>query len=158
MDRKTAGPSPSSLPETVELVLDTLPPVWDSIRSRLRAAGTGKFGISLEQFHTLRHVRLGYQSVAELAEKRGVSRSAASQAVDVLVSKGLVTRREGREDRRCVHLELTSRAAAVLDENRAETRAWMEERMASLGPEELETVSAAMAILEKAFERGEAKR
>ena len=41
----------SLLKETVEGLLETLPPVWDRIRSNLRAAGTGKFGITLEQFH-----------------------------------------------------------------------------------------------------------
>jgi DNA-binding MarR family transcriptional regulator len=149
--------SSPSLPETVEILLDTLPAVWDRIRSRLRAAGTGKFGISLEQFHVLRHIHRGCQSVADLAEKRQVSRSAVSQAVDVLVGKGLVTREEGSGDRRCVRLELTTRAASALEDNRAETRAWMEERMASLSPEDLLAVRRSMAILEKAFASGEAR-
>jgi DNA-binding MarR family transcriptional regulator len=149
--------SSPSLPETVEELLDTLPPVWDSIRSRLRAAGTGKFGISLEQFHVLRHIHRGCQSVAELAEKRQVSRSAVSQAVDVLVGKGLVTREEGRGDRRCVRLELTPRAASILEDNRAETRAWMEGRLSSLKPEELSALRRSMAILERSFVSGEAR-
>jgi DNA-binding MarR family transcriptional regulator len=148
--------SPSNA-ETVEVLLDTLPVVWDRIRSKLRAAGTGKFGISLEQFHVLRHIHRGCQSVADLAEKRQVSRSAVSQAVDVLVGKGLVTREEGSGDRRCVRLELTPRAATVLEDNRAETRAWMEGRLSSLKPEELSTVKRAMVILEKAFASEEAR-
>ena len=73
--------SESLLRETVENVLETLPPVWDRIRSNLRAAATEQFGITLEQFHVLRHIRRGFQSVADLAEKKQISRSAVSQAV-----------------------------------------------------------------------------
>jgi DNA-binding MarR family transcriptional regulator len=73
------------------------------------------------------------------------------------VGKGLVTREAGGDDRRCVRLELTPRAATVLEDNRAETRAWMESRLSSLKPEELSTVKRAMAILEKAFASEEAR-
>ncbi len=62
------GTVDASLTNAVDAVLETLPPVWDRIRSNLRAAATSKFGITLEQFHVLRHIRKGYQSVGELAE------------------------------------------------------------------------------------------
>ena len=139
------------LKETVEGLLETLPPVWDSIRSNLRAAGTVKFGITLEQFHVLRHIRRGYQSVGDLAVKKQISRSAVSQAIEVLVAKGLVNRRQESGDRRCVLLELTSHANEVLDANYAETRSWMEGKMASLDREDLGCVTRAMDILKGTF-------
>jgi DNA-binding MarR family transcriptional regulator len=140
-----------SLTHAVDAVLETLPPVWDRIRSNLRAAATSKFGITLEQFHVLRHIRKGYQSVGDLAEKRQVSRSAVSQAVEVLVEKGLVTRRQESDDRRCVLLELTPHAGKVMDANARENRAWMEEKMASLTPEDLRKILKVMAVLKKTF-------
>lgn len=143
--------SDTCLDVTVNSVMDTLPPVWDRIRSNLRAAATKKFGISLEQFHTLRHIRHGCASVSDLAETRQISRPAISQAVEVLVQKGLVTRTQETKDRRCVKLALTPYASRVLDENFEENCAWMEERMADLSGEQLDTVQRAMNILKTTF-------
>jgi DNA-binding MarR family transcriptional regulator len=140
-----------SLQNTVDTVLDTLPPVWDRIRSNLRSAATRRFGITLEQFHVLRHIRHGYQSVGDLAEKKLISRSAVSQAVDVLVEKGLVTRRQESADRRCVLLELTPHARKVLEANFNENRVWMKRKMASMTPEELTSIQNAMVILKNTF-------
>jgi len=136
---------------TVNSVMDTLPPVWDRIRSNLRAAATKKFGISLEQFHTLRHIRHGCASVRDLADTRQISRPAISQAVEVLVQKGLVTRTQETEDRRCVKLALTPYAGRVLDENFEENCAWMAGRMAGLNGEQLDTIQRAMTILRATF-------
>jgi DNA-binding MarR family transcriptional regulator len=143
------------LEKAVDAVLETLPASWDRIRSNLRAAATSKFGISLEQFHILRHIRRGYGSISELAEKKQISRPAVSQAVDILVTRGLVTRKTDSEDRRCVRLELTSWASEVLDANFAENRAWMRAKMASLSASELEAVIKAMKVLGATFSPGD---
>ena len=82
----------ASIVQTVDVLLEALPAVWDRIRSNLRSAGIMKFDITLDQFHVLRFIRKGYRTVGELAEKKQTSRSAVSQAVEVLVQKGLVTR------------------------------------------------------------------
>jgi DNA-binding MarR family transcriptional regulator len=147
-------PEPSLLP-TVDSLLETLPPVWDRIRSNLRAAAIEKFGITLEQFHVLRHIRCGYRSVSELAEKKQISRPAVSQAVEVLVAKGLVTRTQESEDRRCASLELRPHAVEVLDANFQENRVWMKGEMASLTKEELACLEKAMGILRETFLPGE---
>jgi MarR family transcriptional regulator, 2-MHQ and catechol-resistance regulon repressor len=140
-----------SLQQAVDSVLETLPPVWDRIRSNLRSAATEKFGITLEQFHVLRHIRRGFQSVGDLADKKQISRSAISQSVEVLVAKGLVTRRQESDDRRCVLLELTPHASEVMDANFQQNRVWMKKKMASLAPEELSSIRKAMNILGKTF-------
>jgi DNA-binding MarR family transcriptional regulator len=145
------SPQETSLSQTVDSLLETLPPVWDRIRSNLRSAATSRFGITLEQFHALRHIRRGFASVGELAEKKQTSRSAVSQAVEALVSKGLVTRTQESADRRCVKLALTPHAVQVLDANYEENRVWMRAEMAALGPEELACVRRAMDILKRAF-------
>jgi DNA-binding MarR family transcriptional regulator len=143
--------SESSLRQTVDSLLETLPPVWDRIRFNLRSAATAGFGITLEQFHVLRHIRKGYQSVGDLAEKKQISRSAVSQAVEALVAKGLVTRTQESDDRRCVLLELTPYASKVLDANFEENRAWMKGEMAGLSPDELGSIREAMEILKRTF-------
>jgi DNA-binding MarR family transcriptional regulator len=140
-----------SLDEAVTSVLETLPPVWDRIRSNLRVAATSKFGITLEQFHVLRHIRQGYQSVKDLAEKKQISPAAVSQAVSVLVEKRLVTRSEDGDDRRCVRLELTPYARKVMDANYQENRLWMRAKMAALPEADLAAVRKAMEILRETF-------
>jgi DNA-binding MarR family transcriptional regulator len=145
------GTPESLLCPTVDSLLETLPPVWDRIRSNLRASATAGFGITLEQFHVLRHIRKGYQSVGDLADKKQISRSAVSQAVEVLVAKGLVTRTQESDDRRCVLLELTPHARNVLDANFEENRAWMKGEMAGLSADELGSIRNAMDVLRKTF-------
>jgi DNA-binding MarR family transcriptional regulator len=145
------SPSESPVLRTVDILLETLPPVWDRIRSNLRSAAMKGFGITLEQFHVLRHIRRGCASVGELADKKQISRSAVSQEVDALAAKGLVTRTQVSEDRRCVRLELTPIAREALDSNVQKNRAWMRGEMASWTPEELDVVRAAMDILKRTF-------
>jgi DNA-binding MarR family transcriptional regulator len=139
------------LDSAVDAILETLPPVWDRIRFNLRVAGVSKFGISLEQFHTLRHIRKGYCHTGELAEKMMVSKPAASQAVSALAAKGLVVRVPEAGDRRLVRLELSKSAHEVMDANFRENRAWTRGRMAGLPPEDLDCVLRAMEILRAAF-------
>jgi Transcriptional regulators len=139
------------LKQSVDQVMDVLPNVWDRIRSNLRAAAISNFGITLEQFHILRHIRLGYTSVAELAEKKGITRSAVSQAVEALVSKKLVTRTTNPNDRRSAKLALTPYASEVMDANSLKNRVWMKEKMAVLSAEELEQIQAVMEILRNTF-------
>jgi DNA-binding MarR family transcriptional regulator len=148
----------NSLERTVDKVLETLPPVWDRIRSNLRTAATQRFCITLEQFHVLRHIRRGYRYVGDLAAKRQISRSAVSQAVEALVVKGLVTRTRETQDRRLVRLELTPYAGEVLESNFEANRAWMKQRMAALPRKELDIVLSAMEILKLSFGQGEEPR
>ena len=148
---------PSRLLSTVDDLLDALPPIWDRIRSHLRVSGIERFDITLEQFRALRHIRRGYRSVGEIAEKRQVSRSAVSQAVEALVSKGLVTRTQESEDRRCVLLTLTPRASEAMDANWEQDRSWVADRMSGLSVEDLECVGKAMGILRSAFVPGDSR-
>lgn len=140
-----------SLDRSVDSVLEAIPRVWDLIRSSLRAAAMQKFGITLEQFHILRHIRKGFCHVGDLAEKKQISRSAVSQAVDALVAKGLVTRLREDADRRLVRLELTQHASEVMDSNFRDTRDWMKQKMQSLSPGQLKEIGMAMEVLDSTF-------
>jgi DNA-binding MarR family transcriptional regulator len=128
---------------------ETVPPLWNSIRSHIRATATANFDITVEQFHVLRYVRRGTDSVSELATAKNISRPAISQAVEVLVKKGLLTRVPSKEDRRWVDLVLTDAGNHLLDTVFKETRGWMKERMGGLSPEELEAIAKAMEIMKK---------
>jgi DNA-binding MarR family transcriptional regulator len=149
--------SENLLQQTVDEVIETLPGVWGRIRSNLRAAAIENFGITLEQFHVLRHIRSGYATVAELAEKKGISRPAISQSVEVLVDKGLVTRESNPADRRSPHLKVTPHASDFLDANFEKNRIWMKEEMKALSPDEMTQVIQVMEILKKTFTPEERK-
>ena len=131
---------------------ETVPPLWNFVRSHIRATATTKFDITVEQFHVLRHVRRGMGSVSELATAKNISRPAISQAVDTLVNKGLLTRLQSTQDRRFVELRLTDEGNRLLDAVFEETREWMKERMSSLSVQEVETLAEAMQIMKKIIE------
>src|SRR5512136_44825 len=119
----------------------TVPPVWNRIRGNLRSIAVENYNISVEQFHILRHIRKGLTSVSELAEVKQISRSAASQAVDVLVERGLVCRRQNARDRRNIPLELTESGSQLLNAISDKNRLWMKQQMAALSAQELETLT-----------------
>lgn len=145
-------PAQSLLDQTIDRFWETVPPLWGTIRSHIRATATGSFDITVEQFHVLRYVRRGMASISDLATAKNISRPAISQAVEVLVKKGLVTRVQSTQDRRFVELALTDAGNALFDAVINETRGWMRERLNVLSPGELETVIQAMDVLKKVLD------
>jgi DNA-binding MarR family transcriptional regulator len=145
-------PSEKLREQTIDRFWETVPPLWNFVRSHIRATAIGNFDITVEQFHVLRYVRRGTDSMSELATAKNISRPAISQAVDVLVKKGLIARIQSVTDRRCVELTLTKAGNALLDTVFKETRGWMKERMNKLSADELETIAKAMDALKKMLE------
>jgi len=135
--------------QAIDRFWETVPPLWGTVRTHIRTEATTNFDITVEQFHILRHVRRGTGSVSELATAKNISRSAISQAVDLLVKKGLLTRVQSTQDRRFVELALTEAGNELLDKLFKETRGWMKERMSGLSAEELTTIASAMISLKK---------
>lgn len=138
--------------QSIDRFWETIPPLWNFIRSHIRATATANFDITVEQFHVLRHVRHGIRSISDLAIAKNNSRPAMSQAVDVLVNKGLLTRVQSTQDRRYVELALTDMGNNLLDTVFKETREWMKQRMSELSADELETMTKAMEVMKKMLE------
>jgi DNA-binding MarR family transcriptional regulator len=145
-------PSERLRDQTIDRFWETIPPVWNLVRTHIRGTATGKFDITVEQFHVLRFVRRGPNSMSELATAKNISRPAISQAVDILVKKGLLTRIPSKTDRRVVELALTVDGNSLLDTVFKENREWMKERLKVLTSEELETIGKAMEALKKILE------
>jgi DNA-binding MarR family transcriptional regulator len=144
------------LRRTIDRFWETFPTIWDRIRGNVRAIVMENFDITVEQFHILRHIRKGSGSVSELAIVKQISRPAISQAIDVLVDKGLVSRRQNAEDRRYVQLELTKSGNDLLTAIFEENRIWMKKKLASLSPEEISSILQAMELLGKTFDEKKA--
>lgn len=138
--------------QAIDRFWETVPALWNYVRSHIRTTATSKFDITVEQFHVLRHVRRGIASMSELADAKNISRSAISQAVDILVNKGLLTRAQSTQDRRYVELALTAAGNHLLDTVFKETREWMKQRMRTLTANELETIAKAMEVMKKMLE------
>ena len=139
--------------QAIDCFWETVPPLWSMIRSRIRAAATADFGVTVEQFHILRYVKRGTQSVSDLADARNISRPAISQAVEVLVQKGLLTRTQDATDRRYVELALTPAGNALLDAVFGRTKAWMAERMRSMTRDDLLKIVHGMDALQKMLDQ-----
>lgn len=138
--------------QAIDHFWETVPPLWNTVRSHIRATATANFDITVEQFHVLRFVRRGSESMSELAAAKNISRPAMSQAVDVLVNKGLLTRVQSTKDRRYVDLALTDAGNNLLDTVFKESRTWMKQRMSKLNASELETMTKAMEVMKKMLE------
>ena len=135
----------------IDRVWETLPAVWNKVRGNVRCIATEYYEITVDQFHILRHIRKGRGSVSELAEIQQISRPAISQAVDILVDRGLVSRQTDAEDRRHIRLDLTSNGNDLLNTIFKQNRGWMMEKMADLSPDEIDSIVHGLEILKKTF-------
>jgi DNA-binding MarR family transcriptional regulator len=139
------------IPVAIEAFWGTIPPVWNRIKGNVRSIAVEHYDISVEQFHILRHIRRGLASVSELAEVKQISRSAISQAVDLLVERGLICRLQNAQDRRNIPLELTDSGNKLLDTIWEKNRAWMRSQMTSLSVQDLNMLTNALEILSNTF-------
>jgi DNA-binding MarR family transcriptional regulator len=131
---------------------ECVPATWNQVRMNLRATAAQDFDISFEQFTILRHIRRGSKSISELAEARRISRPAISQAVEMLVGRGLISRQQSTQDRRWVDLELTPSGNDILNTIFQKNSVWMAEKLAVLSPEELQSLLLGLEALKKTFD------
>jgi DNA-binding MarR family transcriptional regulator len=141
-----------ALKQAIDQYWETVPLVWNQIRSHLRAIVMEQFDISVGQFHVLRHIRKGLTSIRDIADARQISRPAISQEVDLLVEKGLITRQQEADDRRFVHLALTAEGEVLLNKLFALNRAWMMEKMAQFSTNDLNQITQGLKLLKSAFD------
>jgi DNA-binding MarR family transcriptional regulator len=147
-----AKPTEKMLQQTIDRFWETVPPTWIRVRTHVRSVATENFGVTLEQFHILRHLRKGRQSVSQLAIAQQISRPAISQAVEALVVKGLITRQARAGDRRFVDVELTPKGTALINAIFQKNREWMFAKMESLSQAEIGKLVEAMELLKKTFD------
>src|SRR5450759_210561 len=137
------------LRNAVDVFWETYPPLWRMIQAHIREVAVEQFNISVDQFHILRLIRRGRNSVSELAEVRDISRPAISQSVDLLVTRGLIFRTTDIQDRRHIKLDLTADGNALMDAIFGNTRQWMVEKFALLSAGEIQAFTSSMDSLKK---------
>lgn len=109
--------------------------------------------LSRTEVGVLRDLTNGPIRITELAHREGVTQPAISLLVNRLEARGWVSREPDPSDRRAVLVAITPEGTAGFDELRAQYRALLHEEMASLGPDEVETLASAVEILDRLIAR-----
>ncbi len=139
--------------ESASELLDVVPIVMRDIRSEMRSRRS--YDLTIPQFRTLVFVnRNNGSSLFEVANFMGLTPPSASRLVDVLISKGYMTRVEHATDRRRIKLAITRRGLSVLETCRKGARAHLSEKLSYLASEDRESIVKAMHILHSVFTRG----
>ncbi len=108
-------------------------------------------GLSFSQINILmRLFHGGCAQIGEVGEKMGITKAAASQAVDRLVQMGLVQRQEDPQDRRIKRLELTPHGRDLIQKGLEARTQWLENLAQSLPLDQQQTVLVALTLLTEA--------
>jgi DNA-binding MarR family transcriptional regulator len=114
--------------------------------------------VSRTEVGVLRVLRAGPRRITELAAEERVTQPAITLLVNRLAERGWVERIPDPTDGRAVLVSLTASGEQVFERLRAEYRALLHEEMASLEDAEVETLAAAVAILDKLIDRLKERR
>lgn len=92
-------------------------------------------------------VRLGDQTAGDLARAERVQPPSMTRTVNCLESDGYVVRRPHESDGRQVVVSLTEAGRAAVLADRQRRDAWLSQQLASLTPDERESLRAAAPVL-----------
>jgi len=134
----------ATLPEQVELSVTRLAHVL------FRGAGPGLSRSAASALHRI--ATAGPQRITELAAYESIAQPSATTLVGRLEGQGLVTRGPDPDDGRAVLVSITPAGQKLLDERRRTRAATLGAEIDALDPEERETLSDAVPILERLAE------
>jgi DNA-binding MarR family transcriptional regulator len=89
----------------------------------------------------------GNSGISEIGSQLGVTKAAASQAVDRLVQLGLIGRTEDPVDRRAKRLALTHRGRTLIEKGIEARSKWIEGLTDALTREQQDMIVAALTLL-----------
>ena len=105
------------------------------------------FDLSTPQYAILFHASEAGVPLSQICQAILADNSNLTRLVDRLESRGLVRRAADPHDRRVTLVQLTPEGKALIDELRPRHRAYVEERMSHLSPEQLAAFHEAMGTL-----------
>jgi DNA-binding MarR family transcriptional regulator len=106
-------------------------------------------GVSRTEAGALRALAVRPRRVTELAAAEGISQPAATQLVNRLVARGWAEREQDPGDARAVVVRLADAGRDALEQLRGELRAAFHDEFAGLDDGDVETLAAAVAILDR---------
>jgi len=136
--------------ESASELLEVVPMVMREIRTLMRSHGSSE--LTVPQFRALAYVNRNQGSALhKLADHMGLTSPSVSTLVDGLIKRGMMTREDQPDNRRCVRLDVTSRGRAILETSTRGTLASLERKLDSIKAEDREVIVKALEILRKAF-------
>ncbi|MEW5957650.1 MAG: MarR family transcriptional regulator [Chloroflexota bacterium] len=136
--------------EVAQEVLEIVPLIMRVIRTEMRRNRTPD--LSVPQFRALAYLQHHPDaSLSAIAEHIGLTLPSMSKLIDGLVGRGLVIREIAPADRRRVRLALSEPGQAMFHSVRTATLAYLAQRLATLSPDERNTVILAMQVLRPIF-------
>jgi DNA-binding MarR family transcriptional regulator len=147
MQQASAGRRGSQLDDIAEAL-----PQRSSALSRLFLTRTS-ITVSRTEVGVLRSLSERPRRITELAAYEGVTQPAITLLVNRLAERGWVRRVADPSDGRAVLVSLTRAGEQVFERLRAEYRAMLHEEMATLDDSEVETLAAAVEILDRLIGR-----
>ncbi|WP_431513559.1 MarR family winged helix-turn-helix transcriptional regulator [Variovorax sp. DAIF25] len=154
--KESASPLPrdaaSVQPDGILRLNDWLPYQCSVITNRvsgmLARMYSEELGIGVVEWRVLANlVAFSPMSATELSESTAMDKVSITRALNLLVTKKLVSRRVDAKDRRKVVLRLTKTGADAYERVMPLARAIEQELTSALTPQELKTVQAAMQVL-----------
>jgi DNA-binding MarR family transcriptional regulator len=137
--------------DVARAVLEIIPLTMRTVGAAMRRVGHDLFpghmrvlGMCSKRVWTLR----------ELAEAQGVTSPTMSRTVNVLVTRGWLTRTPSEQDRREVQIGLTPHGQEVFEEAQHKIQAHIAALLVHLSPGELESMLDGLVILRDAFQAG----
>lgn len=110
--------------------------------------------VSVPQVHVLMRLEeAGPLTVSELAHSLDISLPSASSIVDRMVEHGLVDRVRNEVDRRVVHVAISERGHAVVEQFGGPKSAQLRKLFVTMSPQELEHVIRGVEAVRRAVER-----
>lgn len=137
----------------VPLALDDFVPyrlavAADAVSKGLAAVYAGRFGITIPEWRIIANLgERGALTAGDAARYSSLDKVQVSRAVQRLVARRLVSRKQGREDRRQVRLALTAEGVRMLRDIAALALAWERDLLAPLPVDQRRNVMATLALI-----------
>lgn len=109
------------------------------------------YDLSTPQYAILFHASVEGVPLSQICHEMLADNSNLTRLVDRLEARGLVRRAADPHDRRVTLVQLTAQGKALIDELRPRHRAYVEQRMSYLSPEQLAAMYEAMKTLYEAL-------
>ncbi|MCI5076300.1 MarR family winged helix-turn-helix transcriptional regulator [Oricola sp.] len=124
--------------------------VSEAVSRHFQPVYRDQHGMTRPEWQVLAHLgEADTLTAREIVRRTGLHKTKVSRAVSALESRRWLERNRDETDRRIEHLALTSKGRKSYDALTDLLKAREEELLKQLGPTELQTVSAALNILEK---------
>ena len=141
-----------SAPAEVEEVLGSFTEVMSRLMIDHYQKQINELDLTLPQAQVLRVLRAKCMTTGQLAAELRISAPAITQLTDRLIRKGLIERRAGTDDRRCVIVALSEKGAHLVDQFRARRREIFSRALADLGEQDRRQVIEVLGRVVKALE------